>query len=127
MEYVNILGRILFGGYFVYNGINHFINLKMLTGYAASKKVPMANIAVMGAGLMLLAGGLSYILNFHVTAGTIILLLFLIPTSFMMHNFWAVQDIQQKMGDTVNFTKNLALIGALLLFLSIRYAFGFAL
>ena len=99
----------------------------MLTGYAASKKVPMANIAVMGAGLMLLAGGLSYILNFHVTAGTIILLLFLIQTSFMMHNFWAVQDAQQKMSDTINFTKNLALIGALLLFLSIRYTFGFAL
>ena len=121
MEYVNILGRLLFGGYFVYGGINHFINLKMLTGYAASKKVPMANIAVMGAGLMLLAGGLSYILNFHVTAGTIILLLFLIPTSFMMHNFWAVADPAMAQ------TQMMALIGALLLFLSIRYTFGFAL
>ncbi|HVJ05666.1 MAG TPA: hypothetical protein VM578_08335 [Candidatus Saccharimonadales bacterium] len=30
-----------FGGFFLYNGINHFLQYKTLVGYAASKKVPM--------------------------------------------------------------------------------------
>ena len=33
----------------------------------------------------------------------------------MMHNFWSVQDPQQKMGDQINFFKNMALLGAALM------------
>ena len=29
------LGRILFGGYFFFSGLNHFINLNKLAPYAA--------------------------------------------------------------------------------------------
>ncbi len=36
-----------------------------------------------------------------------------------MHNFWAVQDPMQKMGDMVNFTKNMALVGYTLMILAI--------
>lgn len=76
MEYLHILGRILFGGYFVFSGFNHLSKMKMMTGYAQSKKVPLASLAVPFTGLMLLAGGLSYIFNFHVTAGSMILIAF---------------------------------------------------
>jgi putative oxidoreductase len=40
---------------------------------------------------------------------------FLIPTSFMMHNFWTLKDPTAKMHDMVQFNKNLALLGAALL------------
>jgi hypothetical protein len=43
------IGRALFGGYFLYNGINHFLNRRMLTDYARSKQVPMADVG--GAGI----------------------------------------------------------------------------
>jgi hypothetical protein len=33
----------------------------------------------------------------------------------MMHAFWKVTDPMHKMSETINFTKNLALIGALLM------------
>ena len=124
MEYLNIIGRILFGGYFIIAGFNHLTKMEMMTGYAKSKKVPMAKLAVPFTGLMLLAGGLSYIFNFHVTAGSIILIAFLLPTTFMMHGYWSIQDPMQKMTERINFEKNLALIGALILFLSVRYTFG---
>ncbi len=124
MEYLNIIGRILFGGYFIIAGFNHLSKMEMMTGYAKSKNVPMAKLAVPFTGLMLLAGGLSYIFNFHVTAGSIILIAFLLPTTFMMHGYWSIQDPMQKITERINFEKNLALIGALILFLSVRYTFG---
>ena len=124
MDILNILGRIIFGGYFIYSGFNHFMFMKMMVGYSQSKKIPLANVAVPVTGLMLLAGGLSFLLDFHVTIGSILLLAFLLPTSFFMHNFWAVSDPMQKMGERVNFTKNFALIGALLLFIYARQLTG---
>src|SRR5262245_33564205 len=54
-----IAGRTVFGGYFLYNGINHFVNHEMMTEYARSKGVPAPAVAVAGSGLLLIAGGLS--------------------------------------------------------------------
>jgi putative oxidoreductase len=124
MEYLHYLGRLLFGGYFIFNGYNHLANSKMMIGYAQSKKVPLANIAVPFTGLMLIIGGLSYLFNFHALAGTLLLIIFILPVTFMMHNFWSIQDPSQKMGEMVNFMKNLCLLGALILFAVLRSALG---
>lgn len=124
MEYLHILGRILFGGYFIFNGYNHFANSKMMIGYAQSKKVPMASVAVPITGLLLFAGGISFIFNFHAFIGLLLLIIFIVPVTFIMHNFWKIQDPTQKMGEMVNFMKNLALLGALILFAVMRYTLG---
>jgi len=112
-----ILGRIIFGAYFLYNGLNHLKSHKAMTGYAKSKGVPSAQLAVIVSGLMLVLGGLGFILNMYIYESVIMLLVFLIITTFMMHAFWKISDPMQKMGEQVNFTKNMALIGALLMFL----------
>ena len=114
-----LIGRILVGGFFIIAGINHFVSHGMMTGYAKMKGTPAPAVAVAGSGLLLLLGGLSLLLGFHPTIGVILLLIFLIPTSFMIHNFWAVQDPQARMNDLVNFEKNIALIGFLLMTLLI--------
>lgn len=38
----------------------------------------------------------------------------LVPVSFMMHAFWKESDPQARQGEQINFNKNLALIGGLL-------------
>ncbi|PIU46129.1 MAG: DoxX family protein [Ignavibacteriales bacterium CG07_land_8_20_14_0_80_59_12] len=118
-----LAGRVIFGGYFVFNGLDHFMKLGMMAGYAKSKGVPAPSIAVPVTGLMILLGGLSIILGFHPTIGSILLAAFLIPTSFIMHGYWRVQEPQGKMAEMVNFTKNMALLGALLMFLAIPRPF----
>jgi uncharacterized membrane protein YphA (DoxX/SURF4 family) len=37
---VLLAGRAIFGGYFLYNGINHFVNRDALVEYARAKGVP---------------------------------------------------------------------------------------
>lgn len=110
-----VLGRVLFGLYFFYSGFNHFKNEKGLTGYAKSKGVPSPRLAVLLTGAMLLVGGLGIMLAKSVSESAMLLVVFLVPTTFMMHAFWKATDPMHKMNEQVAFSKNLALIGALLM------------
>lgn len=114
MEILLLLGRIVFGGYFVLAGINHFTNVGMMSGYAGSKNVPAPRLAVLGSGILLVLGGLSVLLGFLPVLGLFLLVIFLVPTSLLMHNFWTIEDPQARMADQVNFLKNVGLIGACL-------------
>jgi len=119
MDYIVLLGRLLLGGYFLYGGYNHFRNLGMLSGYAQSKGVPSASAAVAGSGALLVIGGLSILLGVEVVVGVIALLIFLVPVSVKMHAYWTVADPMGRVGERVNFQKNIALAGAVLLLLAI--------
>lgn len=114
---IETLGSIIFGAYFFISGFNHFKNEKMLTGYAKSKGLPSPRLAVLGTGALMMIGGLGFIFRNYQQESVILLLIFLIPTTFMMHQFWKVSDPMHKMNDQINFMKNLALIGALLMML----------
>ena len=119
MDMLFLIGRIIFGGYFVFNGLNHFRNLGMLSGYAQAKGTPAPSLAVAASGVLLLLGGVSILLGAYPIVGIALLIVFLVPVSFMMHNFWAVEDAQMKMNDMINFTKNMALVGAALMLLAL--------
>src|SRR5918995_4756276 len=110
-----LLGRAIFGGYFLYNGINHFVNRSMLVEYARSKGVPAADVAVGASGLLLVTGGLSVLMGAQPKIGAGLITTFLLGVSPQMHAFWKEQDPQQRMNEMVNFTKNMALVGASLL------------
>lgn len=114
MDILLWVGKILFGGYFVYNGLNHFIQMKNLKGYAAAKGLPMPGFMVIVSGLMLLLGGLYIIFDFYFMIGGWLIVAFLVVSSFAMHAFWK-EEGQAKMGEMINFQKNLALAGAMLM------------
>jgi putative oxidoreductase len=110
-----VIGRIIFGSYFIFNAFNHFTHIGVMSGYAESKGVPAARLAVVVTGLLLLLGGISMLLGLYPIFGIILLLIFFIPVSFWMHAFWTTADPQRKMIERINFMKNMALIGALLM------------
>lgn len=120
MRALFVLGRAIFGGYFVYNGVNHFLEQEQMSGYAASKGVPDAEIAVPVSGGLLLAGGLSVLAGVKPRAGLAAIVSFLIPVSMQMHRFWELEDPHQRMGEMINFTKNMALVGAALMMMQLE-------
>jgi len=119
MIYLFVLGRILLGGYFIMSGFNHFVTLEGSAGYAASKGVPMPKLAVVVTGLMMLLGGLGILLGVYVQCAVLLLSLFLLGTLVKMHKYWEVTDPMQKMGERINFYKNLGLLGAIIMLLAI--------
>ncbi len=119
MEYLFVFGRVLLGGYFLMSGFNHFKNLGMLTGYAQSKGVPMPREAVFLTGLMMVLGGLGVLLGVYVELAVLLLSIFLVVTTFTMHQYWKIEDQMARMGEMINFHKNLGLLGAVLMLLAI--------
>jgi putative oxidoreductase len=115
MEYLFLLGRILYGGYFLKAGLNHFQSLGMLSGFAGMKGVPAPKLAVMFSGALIIAGGLSVLLGVYPVIGLGCIVLFLVPVSLTMHTFWSDTDAMTKMNNQLNFEKNVAMAAAALM------------
>jgi putative oxidoreductase len=120
MRALHLLGRTVFGGFFLYNGINHLKNAEGMAGYASAKGVPAAEQAVQATGAMMVAGGLSIIAGLKPRQGLATIVAFLLPVSLQMHRFWEEQDPQKKQMETIQFMKNMALIGAALALMGVE-------
>jgi putative oxidoreductase len=90
MQYSVLLGRFFYSLIFIFAALGHFS--QQTIGYAASQGVPMANVLVPFSGIMALVGGLSILLGYKSRWGAVLIILFLIPVTISMHNFWAVID-----------------------------------
>jgi putative oxidoreductase len=110
---VTLAGRILFSAIFIMSGFLHFSQAEI--GYAAQAGVPMARLLVPASGLLALAGGLSILLGYRAKIGGWLLVLFLVPVTLMMHNFWAVKNPMMAQIQMAMFLKNVTIIGGALL------------
>jgi putative oxidoreductase len=116
MNAVLAIGRILFAFIFVSSGVmGHLMKLDAMTAYAKYKKLPAAKLSVIVSGLMITVGGIFVALGIYADLGALLLVIFLIPTAFIMHNFWAETDPTAKQSEMSAFLKDIALAGAALI------------
>jgi putative oxidoreductase len=88
--------------------------------------LPFPKLALAGTGVWLLLGGASVLLGLCPAVGIILLIVFMLGTTFSMHNFWTVSDPQMKQADMINFLKNMALLGAQLMLLAVPQPWSFS-
>jgi putative oxidoreductase len=120
MKAAFLLGRMIFGGFFLYNGIHHFQERKALAQYSSGKGVPLPEVAVTASGALLLAGGVSLLLGVKPKWGTLAIMTFLAGVSPVMHDFWTVDDPNEKQNQMINFMKNLAMLGGALALMGVE-------
>jgi len=113
MPYIVVVGRVLFSALFILASLSHFSSGAI--GYAASQGVPFASFLVPVSGLLSLFGGLSILLGYKAKKGAWLLVIFLIPVTFMMHPFWGLTDPMTAGIQKAMFMKNLSMLGAALL------------
>lgn len=118
MKEIFVLGRLVLGSYFLYSGFHHFVAMRAMAHVAHLKGVPMPELAVLGAGALLIVAGLSFLLGFAPKVGIAATALFLVPVTLVMHPFWKEQGAA-RMADIINFTKNFGLMGAVLMFAAV--------
>jgi len=110
---VIVLGRFFYTLIFLMAGSNHF-SAKTIA-FSASQGVPLASIAVPLSGVLAIAGGLSILLGYRAKLGAWLIVLFLVPVTLMMHNFWAVHDPMMAQIHMGMFMKNMSMLGGALL------------
>lgn len=107
------IGRFFYSFIFIMSGFNHFTSGSI--SYADSMGIPLADILVPISGLIAIAGGISVLLGLHARFGALLLLVFLVPVTILMHQFWIYEDPQVAQMQMIHFLKNTSLIGTAIL------------
>ena len=106
-----LVGRAIFGGFFLINAFNHFKQAEKMAGYSSSKGVRAPKLAVLGSGALIGLGGLSLLFGVKPKVGAGMIAAFLLGVTPKMHDFWNQTDPKEKMNNQVHFMKNMALLG----------------
>jgi len=126
VDVVFIVGRLIFGGYWVFNGLNHFVNMSMMAEFARQRGVPFpAELSVAVTGLMMLLGGLTIILGVYTYIGMALIIVFLLSAMIFIHKFWEMSDPMARMMEMILFMRNAAFIGALLMLYTLGDTWSF--
>jgi putative oxidoreductase len=113
-SFTPLAGRILMSVIFLISGFFKIGGYSQMVAYAASKGLPMAGVAIACAAVLELAGGLAILVGFQTKIAAWLLFLYLIPTTFVFHNFWTMQGMDQQ-NNMIHFLKNVAIMGGLVI------------
>ena len=111
--YLVPFGRALFASVFLLSALGHFSNETF--AYAASRGVPLANVVVPFAGFLAFFGGMSVAIGYQTRIGAWLLVLYLVPVTFVMHRYWAIADDAAATTERAHFLKNISMLGGALL------------
>ena len=115
MKITNLAGRLLFSLIFLLSGFSLFSTATI--GYTASKGVPLAAVLVPIAGVLDVLGALSIMLGYKTRIGAAMIIVFLVPVTFVFHSFWTVADPGARQAEMIEFMKNISILGGAFIFL----------
>ena len=114
-----LLGRLLFGGVLAFTGVNHFADIDGMAGYAEFKGLPLPRFSVVASGVLLVAAGLGVVVGAFPVLSAGALAVFLVVSAATMHDFWAIDDPEERQSEQTNFLKNIYGAGAAIAILAV--------
>jgi len=114
-----LVGRILLALIFITSGFSKLTGFEGTVGYIASKGLPLPQVAAIIAIVVELGGGLMLAVGFKARWAALAIAIFSLAAGFLFHDFWNA-DAAAKMGQTINFWKNVSISGGMLM----AFAFG---
>lgn len=124
-----LLARILLSLFFIWNGANLIGDWVQSSDMLGSKLAEVAGEAVGNQGvalahlilllevLCLFVGGLLVLIGFRGRLGALLLIIFLVPDTLVLHSFWTIDpaNVLAYTEHLTHFLKNVGLLGGLLL------------
>ena len=111
-------GRIFLALIFVVSGIGKITGYAGTAAYMTSRGLPLVDVLLPLTILIELGGGLLLALGWKARWAAAALLLFLIPTTLIFHQFWGIDPKLAQM-QKIHFLKNVAIMGGMLMVLAI--------
>jgi putative oxidoreductase len=111
----DLVGRILLSFIFLYDAYDSIFYFKStkdkMTSYGLTWQ---QDLLLVGAIFLLILGGTLVLIGYRARFGAVLLLLYWIPVTFIVHSFWNDPEPERRL-QALLFTKNLAIIGGLLM------------
>ena len=120
-DYANpaaFIGRILLALIFVVSGAGKITGYAGTAAVMAAKGLPIVDVLLPLTIAVELGGGLLLALGWKARWAAAALLLFLIPTTLIFHQFWGIEPKLAQM-QKIHFLKNVAIMGGMLMVLAI--------
>lgn len=122
---LTLLGRWAIAAIFLISGLLKFVFYSSTLDYMVMNGLPYAGIFLVLAALLEILAAASLILGWKTRWAALVLALYLIPVTFVFHDFWNIEDRIRAQDQFYHFLKNLAIFGGLFLLIG-RGAGGFA-
>ncbi len=113
-RYAWTAGRVLLSLIFILSAFGKLADLAGTAAFMRAAGIPAVWLFLPGAIVLELGGGLAILSGYGMRLGVAALIVFLIPTTLIFHAFWQASGIERT-GQLINFMKNLAIIGGLLI------------
>lgn len=114
-DWFDLLGRIILSMIFWFEAYDYIAFAK------ANKAVMSAHgltwnqdLLLYGAIFLLILGGLMLLTGYRMRTGAVLLMIYWVPMTFVVHSFWNDPEEQRRL-QSILFTKNLAITGGLLI------------
>lgn len=107
-----LIGRILLALIFVMSGLNKIMDFSGTAEHMTGEGIPASSFFLVGAIIFELGGGLMVLFGWKGRLGAVVLIVFLIPTTLIFHDFWTYEG-QERQAQMINFMKNLSIMGGL--------------
>lgn len=108
-----LIGRVLLANIFLVSGFKKIVGFAVTAGYMTSKGLPMADALLVATILIEVGGGLMLLAGWQARWAATLLVLWMIPVTYVFHAYWGLPADQMQMQFT-QFQKNLAIVGGLL-------------
>ncbi len=113
-DVIDLIGRILLSFIFIYEAIDSIFYFKktkaLMTEYGLTFQ---QDLLLIGAIFLLILGGTLLLIGYRTTFGSILLLLYWLPVTFIVHSFWDDPEPMRRL-EAILFMKNIAITGGLL-------------
>jgi putative oxidoreductase len=113
-----LLGRVCIGSLYLMSGINHWLDLTLLTHFMAG--LPgSANLWAMLAATIEVTGGIALVVGFRTRDFALLLVLFNICAAAIGHPYWSITgDATARWAQFIHFWKDIGLVGGTLFVLA---------
>jgi putative oxidoreductase len=110
-----LVARIFISSFFLWAGMTKVMHWKSTVAYMQTKKISSSLVPALM--LLQLIGGISLLLGFEARIGALLLIAFVIPAAWKLHDFWNAAEAD-KVSQKSLFMKDIAILGGLLLILA---------
>lgn len=109
-----LVARALLALIFIVSGFGKITGFSGTAGYMASQGIPFAEVALVGAIVVELLGGLMLLVGFKARWAALAIFFFIIPTTVMFHNPAGLSG-QEAQNQMIHLMKNLSIMGGMLM------------
>ncbi|PSQ15890.1 hypothetical protein BRD00_12820 [Halobacteriales archaeon QS_8_69_26] len=114
-----LVGRALFGLVLFFMAFNNLADLGNVSDRIGEAGVPYPTVATVAASVPLLFSAAAITLGVYPVVGAAYLVVFMAVTTVTVHNFLGIDDTEEQENEIFHFLKNLLILAAALVFLSL--------